>query len=267
MLKRSIPRWAAVKPSRVLFNSQRLVSDSEEYNASHVSPKTGTFVQSDLEPTLGTDRPMPINVLMNRYKPLKHEPSHGNKVAEIQLRSFHTYNLDFFADFVLRAAFYLKIPAKGITPLHSKTERWTVIRSPFVHAKSKENFQRITHRRLITLFDANPEVIEVFLATLKKYSIAGVGVKANLYSQEDINVIDRMEKSGASVGSDANNYVDLNAASPEVAQAVLDILKDPAFGAAESDIKAVAQDLKASAVGESSVKDSKKPAEKSSESK
>lgn len=266
MLKRTLPRWAAVKPSRVLFNSQRLVSDSEEYNASHVSPKKGTFVQSDLEPTLGTDRPMPINVLMNRYQPLKHEPTHGNKVAEIQLRSFHTYNLDFFADFVLRAAFYLKIPAKGITPLHSKTERWTVIRSPFVHAKSKENFQRITHRRLITLFDANPEVIEVFLATVKKYSIAGVGVKANLYSQEDINVISRMENSDASIGDDSKNYVDLNAASPEVAQAVLEILKDPAFGAAESDVKAVEQELKAAAVSESPVKSSTEAGKEPSES-
>ncbi|ANB10980.1 mitochondrial 37S ribosomal protein RSM10 [Sugiyamaella lignohabitans] len=210
------------------------VDDTESYSSEHLYPKEGEYVQSSTEEAYGTGRPVPINVELNHYAPIKHKLTHGHRVADVHLRSFTTQNLDFYADFLLRVAFYLRIPVKGVTPLPNKTEKWTVIRSPFAHAKSKENFQRITHKRLIQLYDANPEVVQVFLATAREYSIGGVGVKATLYHKEGLGVIDKLDLPETGAESSSLNplsleNVDLGSADSEVARAVLDILEDPVF--------------------------------------
>lgn len=130
----------------------------------------------------------PINVKALYYAPLKNPIKHGDLIADIQLRAYETSNLDFYADFIQRVAFYLGIPITGPKPLPSRRERWTVIRSPFVHAKSKENFERSTHKRLIRVWDTNEELLEFFVAYISKYSMAGIGAKCNVYKREKITI-------------------------------------------------------------------------------
>jgi small subunit ribosomal protein S10 len=228
---RSIPcryhNSSKVQPRR---SSGEYVDDTENYRQSDMYPSEGSYVQSSARIAPGTGRPVPINVQMNNFAPFKHKISHGVKVADVHLRSYTTQNLDFYGDFLLRVAFYLKIPVKGVSPLPSRTQRWTVIRSPFAHAKSKENFQRITHKRAIQLYDANPEVVQVFLATAREYSITGVGIKAVLYNRESLDVIEKLDSQPTeSVSPLSVENIDLNSADSEVARAVLEILEDPAF--------------------------------------
>ena len=90
------------------------------------------------------------------------------------------------ADFAMRVAYYLKLPASGPTPLPKKIERWTMPRSNFVHKKSQENFERITMKRLITVYDGAPEVVEVWLAALRKWQFYGVGMKCNVWQFEGL---------------------------------------------------------------------------------
>lgn len=90
-------------------------------------------------------------------------------------------NLEFFADFALRAAYYLNLPASGPVPLPKITERWTVPKSNFIFKKAQENFERITTRRLIQIRDGHPETVELWLAFLKKHAYYGIGMKANLW--------------------------------------------------------------------------------------
>ena len=90
------------------------------------------------------------------------------------------------ADFALRAAYYLGLPASGPVPLPRRTERWTVIRSNFVHKKSQENFERITMRRLIQIQDGHPDVVQIWLAYLRKHAYHGVGMKANVWEFEEL---------------------------------------------------------------------------------
>lgn len=60
-----------------------------------------------------------------------------------------------------------------------------------MHKKSQENFERITLRRLIQIKDGHPEVVEIWLAFLKKHAYYGVGMKANVYEHEKLGLCPR----------------------------------------------------------------------------
>ena len=104
--------------------------------------------------------------------------------CDLQLRSYNVRNVELFADFALRAAYYLNLPAAGPIPLPRITERWTVPRSNFIFKKSQENFERITLRRLIQIQDGHTETVELWLAFLRKHAYYGVGMKANVWQHE-----------------------------------------------------------------------------------
>ncbi|KAK5109491.1 hypothetical protein LTR62_006943 [Meristemomyces frigidus] len=124
---------------------------------------------------------LPRAVQATYLDPLRHKTTHNIKMAELQIRSYSVRNLEVFADFCMRAAYYLKLPAKGPLALPRITERWTVPRSNFVHKKSQENFERITVRRGIKVFDGHPETVAAWLAFVKKHQYYGVGMKTNVW--------------------------------------------------------------------------------------
>lgn len=134
------------------------------------------------------ESPLPINVKAVYYAPLKLPIQYGDLVADLQLRSYDNENLDFYADFNLRVGFYLGMPMTGPKPLPSRRERWTVIKSPFAQAKSKENFERHTHKRLIRVWDTNPEVVQIWLSYISKHAITGVGIKCNVFQRSKISL-------------------------------------------------------------------------------
>jgi small subunit ribosomal protein S10 len=125
--------------------------------------------------------------------PLKRTPTHGIPVCDLQLRSYSVRNLELFADFCLRAAYYLNLPAKGPVPLPKITERWTVPRSNFVHKKSQENFERVTVRRLVQIQDGHPETVALWLAYIQKNRYYGVGMKANVFEHGGLEVSKDMD--------------------------------------------------------------------------
>lgn len=123
----------------------------------------------------------PRSVQALYLRPLRREAEHGIPSCDLQLRSFSLRNLEFFSDFALRAAYYLKLPAFGPVPLPRITERWTVPRSSFIFKKSQENFERVTVRRLIQIRDGHPETVQLWLAFLQKHAYYGLGMKANVW--------------------------------------------------------------------------------------
>lgn len=129
---------------------------------------------------------LPRNVQAIYLKPLRREAEYGVPSCDLQLRSYSVRNLEFFADFALRAAYYLNLPAFGPVPLPRITERWTVPKSNFIHKKAQENFERITMRRLIQIKDGNPETVELWLAFLKKHAYYGIGMKANVWEYNEL---------------------------------------------------------------------------------
>lgn len=122
-------------------------------------------------------------------RPLRRKAEYGLPVCDLQLRSYSVQNVEFFADFAIRAAYYLNLPVSGPVPLPRIVERWTVPRSNFVHKKSKENFERITLRRLIQIKDGNPDSVQAWLAFLRKHAFYGVGMKANVWEHDSLGKI------------------------------------------------------------------------------
>jgi len=93
----------------------------------------------------------------------------------------------------MRAAYYLSLPARGPIPLPRITERWTVPRANFIFKKSQENFERITIRRLIQIQDGHPDVVKAWLAFLQKHAYYGIGMKANVWEFEGLDVGKNMD--------------------------------------------------------------------------
>jgi small subunit ribosomal protein S10 len=133
----------------------------------------------------------PINVKAVHLRPLRRAAEHGLPVCDLQLRTYSIRNLLLFADFAVRAAYYMGLAARGPIPLPRITERWTVPRSNFIFKKSQENFERITMRRLIQIQDGHPDVVKAWLAFLQKHQYHGVGMKANIWEYEDLETATR----------------------------------------------------------------------------
>lgn len=147
---------------------------------------TEGWPQGYIPPEQRNDPRLPRSVQAIYLKPLKRRAQYGVPACDLQLRSYNVRNVEFFADFALRAAYYLGLPAAGPVPLPRITERWTVPRSNFIFKKSQENFERITLRRLIQIQDGHVENVEVWLAFLRKHAYYGVGMKANVWQHEKL---------------------------------------------------------------------------------
>ncbi|KAH7104679.1 ribosomal protein S10 domain-containing protein, partial [Auriculariales sp. MPI-PUGE-AT-0066] len=103
--------------------------------------------------------------------------TYGVPVATIHFRSHEIPLLELFIYFVQHAVSALGIPSTGVAMLPSRRRLWTVPRSPFIFKKSQENFERITHKRAIKLWDANAQVLGFLERYIAKHEMGGVGVR------------------------------------------------------------------------------------------
>ncbi|KAK3676499.1 mitochondrial 37S ribosomal protein rsm10 [Recurvomyces mirabilis] len=152
---------------------------------------------------------LPRAVQATYLDPLRHPPTLGIKTAELQLRSYSIRNLEVFTDFCLRAAYYLKLAAKGPIALPRQVERWTVPRSNFVHKKSQENFERRTVSRGIKILDGHPEVVATWLAFVKKHQYYGVGMKANVWEYGSLETGKDMDAEAERIAGRLGEQLDL----------------------------------------------------------
>ena len=70
---------------------------------------------------------------------------------------------------------------RGPIPLPTKIERITVLRSPHVDKKSREQFEIRTHKRLIDIFEPTPQTVD---ALMKLDLPAGVDVEIKAFGKE-----------------------------------------------------------------------------------
>lgn len=114
--------------------------------------------------------------------------THGIPVATFHFRSYHPRLLDFFVHFASHAASALGVPVSK--PVHLPTQRrlWTVLRGPFVHKKSQENFERRTHKRVVKAWDASPEVVDMLVQYIEKHLAPGVGLRTVKWTRAPVGV-------------------------------------------------------------------------------
>ena len=69
----------------------------------------------------------------------------------------------------------------GPIPLPTSTRKWTVLRSPHVDKKSREQFEIRTHKRLIDIFEPTSQTVD---ALMKLDLPAGVDVEIRADSRD-----------------------------------------------------------------------------------
>ena len=52
---------------------------------------------------------------------------------------------------------------RGPDPLPTEINKWTVLRSPHVDKKSREQFEVRTHKRLIDIFEPTPQTVDALM--------------------------------------------------------------------------------------------------------
>ena len=78
---------------------------------------------------------------------------------------------------IVRTAEKTGAQVSGPIPLPTKTQRWTVLRSPHVDKKSREQFEIRTHKRVLDIVDPTPQTVD---ALMKLDLAAGVDVEIKL---------------------------------------------------------------------------------------
>ena len=92
----------------------------------------------------------------------------------IRLKAFDHWGVDQTAADIVRTAQTSGATVRGPIPLPTRRQRWTVLRSPHIDKKSREQFELRTHKRLIDIVDSRPQTID---ALTKLDLPAGVDVE------------------------------------------------------------------------------------------
>ena len=95
----------------------------------------------------------------------------------IRLKGYDHRLLDQSAVEIIDTARRTGAKISGPIPLPTKINRWTVLRSPHVDKKSREQFEIRTHKRLLDILDPTPQTVD---ALMKLDLAAGVDVEIKL---------------------------------------------------------------------------------------
>lgn len=95
----------------------------------------------------------------------------------IKLRAFDHRVLDQSAREIVNTAKRTGANVRGPIPLPTKIEKFTVIRSPHVNKKSREQFEIRTHVRTMNIVEPTPQTVD---ALMKLDLAAGVDVEIKL---------------------------------------------------------------------------------------
>ena len=95
----------------------------------------------------------------------------------IRLKAFDHRTLDQSAGEIVNTAQRTGATVRGPIPLPTRIEKFTVLRSPHVNKKSREQFEIRTHKRLIDIVEPTPQTVD---ALMKLDLAAGVDVEIKL---------------------------------------------------------------------------------------
>ena len=100
-----------------------------------------------------------------------------NQNIRIRLKAFDHRILDQSIVEIVTTAKRTGARVRGPIPLPTHIERFTVLRSPHVDKKSREQFEIRTHKRLLDIIDPTPQTVD---ALMKLDLAAGVDVEIKL---------------------------------------------------------------------------------------
>jgi small subunit ribosomal protein S10 len=95
----------------------------------------------------------------------------------IRLKAFDHRVLDQSALEIVSTAKRTGAQVRGPIPLPTRIEKFTVLRSPHIDKKSREQFEIRTHKRVLDIIDPTPQTVD---ALMKLDLAAGVDVEIKL---------------------------------------------------------------------------------------
>ncbi len=95
----------------------------------------------------------------------------------IRLKAFEHRVLDQSTSEIVNTAKRTGARVRGPIPLPTRIEKYTVLRSPHIDKKSREQFEMRTHKRLLDIVDPTPQTVD---ALMKLDLAAGVDVEIKL---------------------------------------------------------------------------------------
>jgi len=81
----------------------------------------------------------------------------------IKLKAYDHKILDQSALRIVQAVERTGVEVSGPVPLPTEVVKYTVLRSPHVDKKSREQFEMRTHKRLIDILDPNPKTVDALM--------------------------------------------------------------------------------------------------------
>ena len=95
----------------------------------------------------------------------------------IHLRAYDNKILDLSTVEIINTAKRTGAEVRGPIPLPTNIEKYTVLKSPHVDKKSREQFEIRTHKRVLDIIDPTPETVD---ALMKLDLASGVDVEIKI---------------------------------------------------------------------------------------
>ena len=95
----------------------------------------------------------------------------------IRLKAYDHKLLDQSAEQIVETAQRTGAAIAGPVPLPTRIEKYTVIRGPFVHKDGREQFEILTHKRLIDIIDPSTKTVD---ALMRLSLAAGVDIEIKM---------------------------------------------------------------------------------------
>ncbi|KAJ3275758.1 hypothetical protein HDV01_007225 [Terramyces sp. JEL0728] len=118
--------------------------------------------------------------------------THNHLVCNMTLSGFMPDHVDFVSYFARNLAHQYSMPTSEVIHLPTKIKKWTVMKGPFVHAKSKQVFERKTHKRLIQVFDSHPESLKEWISYVNENLPAGIDMETEKFERKSLSYVDTL---------------------------------------------------------------------------
>jgi small subunit ribosomal protein S10 len=104
--------------------------------------------------------------------------------CQLAFSSYDQPMLDVFVRFCRSIAASLDMRITGSIPLPTHIRKFTVLKSPHVHKKHRDQLEIRTHKRLLEVSDTSDATLDTYLAYVKTHIPGEIGMKLSRYSYE-----------------------------------------------------------------------------------
>ena len=101
----------------------------------------------------------------------------SDQKIRIKLKAYDHKLLDWSVGEIVETTRRTGAKVVGPVPLPTVRNRWTVLRSPHVDKKSREQFEIRTHKRIMEILEPTPQTVD---ALMKLDLAGGVDIEINL---------------------------------------------------------------------------------------